>query len=77
MTITNCGKCNKLIKDDEIFQNHDYAYYCEKCYLENELKDTIQEYSEKKQWLKETHLRHLIKLQRKMSVLKMKIGLLQ
>lgn len=77
MTITNCSKCNKHIKDNEIFQDHDHENYCERCYLENELKDVIREHKEKKQWLKDTHLRHLRKLEEKMSVLRMKIGLLQ
>ena len=77
MIITNCSKCNRRIKDDEIFQDYDHENYCEKCHLENELKDTIREYKERKQWLKDTHLKHLRKLERKMNVLKMKIGLLQ
>ena len=77
MTTTNCSKCNKPIKDDEIFQDYDHENYCERCYLENELKDVIREHKEKKQWLKDTHLKHLTKLQRKMSVLRMKIGLLR
>jgi glycyl-tRNA synthetase (class II) len=77
MIITNCTKCKKPIKNDQIFQDYDHENHCEKCYLENELTNIIQEYEEKQQWLKDTHLKHLRKLKRKMSVLKMKIGLLQ
>lgn len=75
--ITNCNKCSKLIKNDEIFHDYDHEYYCKKCYLKNELKDTIRECAEKEQWLKKTHLKHLIKLQKRISVLRKEIELLQ
>lgn len=77
MIITNCNKCNKVIKNDEVFQDYNHENHCEKCHLKNKLKDVIARYNEKKRWLKETHLKHLMKLQREISVLKMKIGLLQ
>lgn len=80
MIKTKCSKCKKIIENNDddmvndVFQDYDHEYYCEKCYLKKKLIDATQEYNEKKQWLENTHLKHLEKLRKKMDVLKTEIN---
>lgn len=74
MIKTNCSKCKKFIEDDNVFQDYNLEYYCKKCYLKDKLANITQEYNEKEQWLRNTHLKHLEELQKKMNVLKTEIS---
>jgi len=73
MTIlkASCGSCKNVI-EGQIYTDYDNLVLCRACYLNNEIRYEEECYLEKREWLKNTHIKDLKNMRAKIIKLKLK-----